>query len=149
MEVAIRKSLRQDIPAIFGLIKELAVFERAADRVMNSVEQMEAEQESFECVVAETTAGEVVGMALFYPVYFTWVGKSMYLDDLVVSEAWRGQGIGTRLLERVIEEARDRDCKRLRWQVLDWNGKAIDLYRRYGCSIEGEWLNCDLSLSGS
>jgi diamine N-acetyltransferase len=145
MNFNIRKFSRPDIPAIHALIMELAVFEKAPEKVVNSVQQMEEEIDCFECLVAELESGEIVGMALFYEVYYTWVGKSMYLDDLVVKNSWRGRGIGTRLLDRVIEEAEARNCKRLRWQVLDWNQKAIEMYRKYGCELDGEWINCDLS----
>lgn len=145
MNVTIRKFRKKDIPAIHSLIVELAVFEKAPDKVLNSAEQMLDEMQYFECFVAETGQGEIVGMALFYPAYYTWVGKSLYLDDLVIKESWRGRGIGTRLLDRVIQEAKQRGVKRLRWQVLDWNKKAIDLYERYGCEIDGEWLNCDMA----
>lgn len=147
MDTKIRKFTVNDIPAIHELIMELAEFEMAPEKVTNSVALMKSEMDAFECFVAELESGEIVGMALFYPVYYTWVGKSMYLDDLVVKQAWRGNGFGSKLLNRVIQEAKDTKCKRLRWQVLDWNEKAIQLYRQYGCDIDGEWMNCDLSFS--
>jgi predicted N-acetyltransferase YhbS len=145
MEAIIRKFTMEDIPSIHQLILELAIFEKAPEKVSNTVEQMRAEMDAFDCLVAESRSGEIVGMALFYPVYYTWVGKSMYLDDLVVNEKWRGKGIGSALLNEVIAEAQRQKCKRLRWQVLDWNEKAIALYRQYGCTIDEEWMNCDMS----
>jgi len=144
MDISIRRFHEKDIPAIHSLIIELAIFEKAKHKVLNTVEQMYDEIDDFECLVAETEKGDIVGMALFYPVYYTWVGKSMYLDDLVVKHEYRGNGIGTKLLMRVIDETKSRNCRRLRWQVLDWNEKAIELYEKLGCEIDGEWMNCDL-----
>ena len=144
MSIKIRKATKRDYPVILDLIKELALFEKAPQKVTNTVEQMEQEEEFFKAIVAEKPDGEVVGMALFYYVYYTWVGKSLYLDDLVVREKYRGQKIGTQLLEEVINVAKKSNCKRVRWQVLDWNEKAIEFYKSYGAQLDGEWLNCDM-----
>lgn len=147
MTIKIRNYQQKDLKQILELIKELAKFEKAEKQVSNRVELMEDEMDYFDCFVAEDDKGSIIGMALFYNVYYTWVGKSLYLDDLIVKEVYRGKNIGTQLLDAVIEEAKRRKCKRLRWQVLDWNEKAIDMYKSYGCKIEGEWLNCDLSFN--
>jgi len=141
----IRPYTKKDLPDILEMIRELAIFEKAAEKLTNTVGQMEKEMAFFECFIAEDDQGQVLGMALYYPVYYTWVGKSMYLDDLVVREIYRGNGIGTALLNKVIEQAKETGCKRLRWQVLEWNERAIQLYERYGCTLDGEWMNCDLS----
>lgn len=145
MEFSIRKFGKQDLPDILEMIKELAYFEKAPEKVLNNVTQMEDEVDYFECFIAEDTNGDVIGMALYYFVYYTWVGKSMYLDDLIVKKKYRGKGVGKALLNKVIEEAKLENCKRLRWQVLDWNQRAIDLYEQIGCDLDGEWINCDLS----
>lgn len=147
MNYSIREYNKSDLEAILNLIMELAIFEKAPEKVKNSVEQMEQEMEHFDCFVAETDDGQIVGMALYYPVYYTWVGKSMYLDDLIVTKQWRGNGIGTKLLDKVIQKAKNSNCKRIRWQVLDWNEEAIKMYRNYGCKLDKEWVNCDLSFN--
>ena len=141
----IRKYEKRDLPAMLELIRELAIFEKAPGKVQNTVAQMEKEMDCFDSFVAENEQGEVVGMALYFFAYYTWVGKSLYLDDLIVRSDHRGQGIGSSLFEFVIQEAQEQDCKRMRWQVLDWNRQAIDLYEKYRCDIEKGWLNCDLS----
>lgn len=148
MSIHIRKAEEADFPAILEMIKSLALFEKAPEKVSNSVEQMKAEKDLFRCVVAETKTGEIVGMALWFYAYYTWVGKSLYLDDLFVKETHRKNKIGTLLLNYIMEVARDENCKRVRWQVLNWNTNAIELYRKAGAVIDGEWLNCDFDAEG-
>ena len=144
MNIEIRTANKKDYPDILDLIKELALFERAPEKVTNTVEQMNEEEEFFKALVAENSDGKIVGMALYYFAYYTWVGKSLYLDDLVVLEKYRGNKIGTRLLEEVMNIAKENNCKRVRWQVLDWNTSAIDFYNSYGATLDGEWINCDM-----
>jgi len=148
MNSNIRKAKEEDFPAILSLIKMLAEFEKAPEKVTNSVEQMKQEKEHFQCFIAETDTGEIVGMALFYFVYYTWVGKSLYLDDIYVKESFRKQKIGTDLLRKVFEIARAENCKRVRWQVLNWNKPAIEMYKKCGAEIDDEWLNCSFDSAG-
>jgi len=148
MNSNIRKAKEEDFPAILSLIKMLAEFEKAPEKVTNSVEQMKQEKEHFQCFIAETDTREIVGMALFYFVYYTWVGKSLYLDDIYVKESFRKQKIGTDLLRKVFEIARAENCKRVRWQVLNWNKPAIEMYKKCGAEIDDEWLNCSFDSAG-
>jgi predicted N-acetyltransferase YhbS len=143
MDFNIRYATEEDFPAILSLIRELAAFEKAPEKVTNSVEQMKQEQELFRCLVAETGTREIVGIALYFFAYFTWVGKSLYLDDLYIKKTFRKQKIGSALLKRIFEVANSEGCKRVRWQVLSWNQPALQLYTKSGASIDGEWLNCD------
>jgi GNAT superfamily N-acetyltransferase len=140
----IRPATDQDFTDILSLIKELALFEKAAEKVTNTVAQMKAEQDFFKALVAETDSGEIIGFALYYFVYYTWVGKSLYLDDLYVKEAYRGHKISSALLDQVIQFGKDNNCKRIRWQVLNWNKPAIEFYKKLGANLDDEWLNCDL-----
>ncbi|HEB62684.1 MAG TPA: GNAT family N-acetyltransferase [Bacteroidetes bacterium] len=144
MKITIRKANREDYPVILDLIKELALFERAPEKVINTVERMNEEDQYFEALVAEKDDGEIAGMALYFFAYYTWVGKSLYLDDLIVKEKYRGNKIGTKLLEEIMDIAKKAKCKRVRWQVLDWNTPAIDFYKAYGADLDGEWINCDV-----
>lgn len=148
MTINIRPATEKDFPAILGMINELAIFEKAPEKVTNSVKQMIEEQDCFKCLVAENEDGDVVAMALFYFAYYTWVGKSIYLDDLYVKESYRGQKIGSQLLNAVFEVAREAKCKRVRWQVLNWNTPAIELYKKAGADIDDEWSNCDFDSMG-
>src|SRR5665811_490911 len=115
MNINIRKASPEDFPVILSLIRELAAFEKEPEKVTNSVEQMRQEQELFSCFVAETEEGEIVGMALYFFAYFTWVGKSLYLEDIYIKEPFRKLKIGTSLLNRIFDVAREENCKRVRW----------------------------------
>ena len=148
MNFSIRKAKETDFQAILSLIKELAEFEKAPDKVINTTEQMKQEKDLFSCFVAETETKEIVGIALYFFAYFTWVGKSLYLDDIYVKDTFRNQKIGTELLRKVFEEAQNENCKRVRWQVLKWNQSAIQMYLRSGAEINDEWLNCTFDEAG-
>ncbi|MEA5403339.1 GNAT family N-acetyltransferase [Arcicella sp. DC2W] len=147
MSVIIRKSIREDVPVMFELIKELALYEKAPEQVTNTVEQMYldgfGENPIFGSIVAEV-AGEVVGLALYYYRYSTWKGKRLYLEDLIVSEKMRGKGLGEKLLEATIQQAKDDACTGVMWQVLDWNEPAINFYKKFGTRMDGEWINVHL-----
>ncbi len=144
MNFNIRKADEKDFPAIFGLIKELAEFEKGLDKVSNTLDLMYEQKEYFECFVVETESKEIIGMALYFFTYYTWVGKSLYLEDLYVKEAWRGNGIGTKLMDKMFEIAKEEKCKRMRLQVLHWNQPAIDLYEKNGFTVDKTWYNCDV-----
>ena len=148
MNFIIRKATEADFPSILAMIKELALFERAPEKVTNSVEQMMQEKQLFGCHVAEADNGDILGMALYFFAYYTWVGKSLYLDDIYVKEPYRQHKIGTVLLRKVFEVARTENCKRVRWQVLNWNQPAIAMYRKSGAEIDDEWLNCSFDEKG-
>ena len=74
--------------------------------------------------------------------YSTWKGLRLYLEDLIVTETYRGKGIGKKLFEETVNEARRKKVGGMMWQVLDWNQPAIDFYKQYGAEISSEWLNC-------
>jgi GNAT superfamily N-acetyltransferase len=144
----IREATEEDFTAILSLIRELAEYERSPDAVTNTVDQMRQEKQHFSCFVACLPDGTIAGMALFFTAYFTWVGKSVYLEDIIVSQPYRQMGIGMALMKRVIRRAQDEGCKRVRWQVLDWNEPAISFYRKCGAQINSDWLNCTFDEKG-
>lgn len=143
----IRKGVKEDLPRVLELIKELAVYERAADEVINTLELMEndgfGQHPIFGFFVAENKAG-IVGLSLYYWRYSTWKGKRLWLEDIIVTEKERGKGIGKELFDRTMQHALDEKCSGMMWQVLDWNEPAINFYRKYESSIGGQWLNCTL-----
>lgn len=143
----IRPGEKQDLPQVFDLIKELAEYERASDQVTNSVERLEQDgfgpNPAFGFLVAENSKA-IIGLSLYYYRYSTWKGKRLYLEDIIVTENQRGQGIGKILFERTIQVARESDCTGMMWQVLDWNEPAIAFYKKYSAQFDGEWINCHL-----
>jgi GNAT superfamily N-acetyltransferase len=147
MEITIRKGGERDFPVIMALIKDLASFEKAPNAVKNSVQKMKKERAYLNFFVAEQD-GEIVGYATYFFAYYTWVGKSLYMDDLYVKPELRGRKIGSRLLKRVLELAKKENCKLIRWQVLDWNTNAIKFYKKQGARISRKWLNCDFNEKG-
>jgi predicted N-acetyltransferase YhbS len=146
MKITIRKANEKDFSSILSLIKELAAFEKTSEKITNSVKQMEEEKYLFDCFVAETEKNEIIGIALYFYIYHAWVGKSLYLAELYVKESFRGKKIGTNLLKKIFKTAKKENCKMIRWQVLNWNKSAINMYKKYGAVINNEWNNCDFDL---
>ncbi len=142
MGIEIREASEADYKPIMGMVKELARFERAVDKVKNSVSRMKKEKHLFRALIASEN-GRPIGYAVFFFAYYTWVGKSLYLDDIYVKPRYRGRKVGTALLKKVFEVAAKEGCKRVRWQVLDWNKDAIKFYSKRGAIIDKSWLNCD------
>ncbi len=143
----IRKGTKQDLPSVLDLINELALFEKAPEQVINTVNDMEKDgfgkNPVFNFYVAELN-NTIVGIAVYFIKYSTWKGKGLYLDDLFVTEKFRGNGIGKKLFDIIIEEAKNINAKQLHWQVLDWNTPAINFYKKYGATVDAEWLDCKL-----
>lgn len=143
MKITIRKGEKKDIPQALGLVKELAVYERAPDEVITNVEQMErdgfGENSIYRFHVAETD-GKIIGMALYYTAYSTWKGRYIYLDDLIVTEKHRRSGAGKLLFDAVLREAKREGANQLRWHVLEWNTPAINFYKKYNASLDPEWI---------
>lgn len=145
MQISIRKAEAADLPAIFSLIKEFAIFQKTPEKVSITVEQMQAEQDLFQCFVALAN-GEIVGFASFFLAYYSWSGKALYLDDLYVQQPFRQQKVGSRLLEAVVASAKSEHCKKVRWMVSKWNGNAIGFYQKMGAVIDDMDIICDLAL---
>mgnify|MGYP000188402202 CR=1 FL=1 len=146
--MTIRKGVITDLPQVFDLIMELAIYEKAPQEVANTVERMAedgfGEKPIFEFFVVEEE-GKVVGTAIFYYRYSTWKGKAIFLEDLVVKESKRGKGYGKKLLDAIVTEAKAVNAKQVRWQVLDWNEPAINFYKKIGADLDETWINCTLS----
>src|SRR5690554_2684813 len=138
----IRQAVQKDMPQVLKLIKELALFENEPDEVEVTVEVLEkegfGENPLFTCFVAEIN-DKIVGAALIYFRFSTWKGRTLHLEDLIVEESKRGQGIGEALYKQVMQFAFDRGLKRVAWDVLDWNTGAIRFYERSGAIVKEEW----------
>ncbi len=144
MGTIIRKGNNKDLPALLAMIKETAEFSKQPDAVKNSVEQMKHEQDFFCFYIAENNE-KIIGAAIYFFAYFSWVGKTLYLDELYVKPDYRGKKVGSKLLKKIFETAQEEQCNWLRWQVLDWNEKAISLYKKIGANISNDHLNCDFN----
>lgn len=145
--ISIRVGKKDDLVQVLELIKELALFERAPHEVINTVEMMEQDgfgpNPIYGFFVAEQQ-NRIIGLSLFYWRYSTWKGKRLYLEDIIVTEKERGNGVGKKLFDRTMQHALDQQCSGMMWQVLDWNEPAINFYKKYGARLDGEWINCTL-----
>ena len=156
MDSIIRKAEKKDCPRLLELIHELAMYEKAPHEVTVDLDHFEesgfGENPVWWAFVAASPnpskggEEEVHGFALYYIRYSTWKGQCIYLEDLLVTEKMRGKGLGKLLFEKVIEETKARNFKRMVWQVLDWNEPAINFYKKYNATLDPEWMNGILDL---
>lgn len=148
MNIVIRRAVKEDCVRLMELVNELALYEKAPDEVTvtlpHFIESGFGENPVWWAFVAEAD-GRVEGFALYYIRYSTWKGQRMYLEDILVTEKMRGNGLGKMLFDRLIEEAREKQFSGMVWQVLDWNEPAINFYKKYGASFDAGWVNCSIS----
>jgi GNAT superfamily N-acetyltransferase len=146
--INIRVAQKEDCPRLLELIIELAVFEKYPDAVTVTSQEFEnagfGHKPVWKAYVAEAD-GVIVAMALYYVRYSTWKGRRLFLEDLIVTEKFRGQGIGKSLFDRIIVEAKEEGFSGMVWQVLDWNEPALNFYKKYEASIEPGWLNASIT----
>ena len=167
MSIIVRRAVKDDCGQMMRLIHELAVYEKEPEAVTVTFDHFvqsgfgekpiwwafvaEANPDSISASVSVSPSpqgegwGEatIVGFALYYIRYSTWKGQRLYLEDFLVSEKMRGNGIGKLLFERLIEECKEKKYSGMAWQVLDWNEPAINFYKKYdGVDISSGWLNC-------
>jgi ribosomal protein S18 acetylase RimI-like enzyme len=147
MDIIIRRAIQSDCPRLLELIHELAVYEKAPEEVTVSLAHFEASGFGANPVwwgfVAEVE-GVVVGMALYYIRYSTWKGQRMYLEDILVTESLRGNKIGSKLMDQLMIEAKEKKFTGINWQVLEWNEPAIHFYKKYNANFDSEWVNCSV-----
>lgn len=147
--MTIRHAVKEDCSRLLELVHELAVYERAAEAVTVSLEHFTesgfGQNPVWWALVAEED-GIVQGFALYYVRFSTWKGQRMYLEDLLVTEAMRGRGMGKLLFDALIEEARAKKFHGITWQALEWNEPALNFYRKYYAAIDPEWVNCSIDL---
>jgi len=138
----IRPAMSSDIALMYSLVRALAEYEREPHSVKITEEQLLRDgfgpNPYYECLIAEED-GQAAGFALYFPIYSTWQGPSLHLEDLFVLPKFRGKGIGKALLNHVAAAASRRGCARLQWDVLDWNQPAIDFYNSIGAIMLPDW----------
>lgn len=145
MEIFVRKGRVEDLGRLRELIVELAIYEKEPNAVEVTLEDLQkdgfGEDSIFNFFVGEVD-GIIQGIALYYFKYSTWKGKCLFLEDIVVSQKNRGNGIGKLLFDEVVKVAAVCNCKRMEWQVLEWNAPAINFYKsKYNADLDPEWLN--------
>jgi GNAT superfamily N-acetyltransferase len=147
MEINIRRAVKEDCARLLELIRELAEYEKAPQEVTVTMEHFEesgfGKQPVWWAFVAEAD-GQVEGFAMYYIRYSTWKGQRMYLEDLIVTEKMRGQGLGKKLFDQLIIEAKEKKFNGIVWQVLEWNEPAINFYKKYKAHFDPEWINCSI-----
>jgi GNAT superfamily N-acetyltransferase len=142
-KILIRSASEKDVPAIFGLIKELADYEKLSDQLVATEDELNkvlfGENNFVEILIAEYE-GQIAGQALFFKNFSTFLGKpGIYLEDLYVKPEMRSKGIGKALLDKLISIAKERNYGRVEWSVLDWNESAIDFYKKIGAKPMNDW----------
>jgi GNAT superfamily N-acetyltransferase len=141
--LTIRPGKPEDIPQVFELIKELAVYENALHEVETSVEKLTEDafgnNPLYGLIVAEND-NKIIGISIYYYRYSTWKGKRLYLEDILVTEKQRGKGIGRKLFEATASHANTVGCSGMNWLVLDWNEPAINFYKKFNAHFEREWM---------
>ena len=143
MTLNIRWARPGDEAEVLRLVRGLAIYERAPDAVQTTeamlTETLFGASPQVFAFLAELD-GQVVGLALWFMTYSTWTGRpSLYLEDLFVDDAARGQGVARALMTRLAQEAKARDCARMDWAVLDWNVDAMAFYERIGARRQTGW----------
>lgn len=146
----LRAAEPRDVPAIVGLIEELAEFENLTHMLRLTPDTLHphlfGDKPVVEALVGEVDGDEVIGFALFFTNFSTFLAKpGLYLEDLYVRPAHRRSGLGKTLLTRLAQIAVERDYGRFEWSVLDWNEDAIRFYERMGATVLPEWRICRLS----
>lgn len=137
-----RLAIKKDMPRVLELIQELATFEKEPHAVEVTVTDLEKDgfgsNPKFTCFVLEEE-NNIEGIALVYPRYSTWKGEVLHLEDLIVSKKCRGKGLGTKLLDCVVNYGKEIGVKRISWEVLDWNEPAIEFYQKKGANVMRDW----------
>ncbi|MFE3846354.1 GNAT family N-acetyltransferase [Flavobacterium sp. LB3P45] len=147
----IRKGTPEDMPAVLGLIQELAEFEKEPNAVLVTVDDLVRDgfgtTPLFHVFVAELES-EIVGIALYYYRYSTWKGKIIHLEDLVVKDKMRGTGLGYALYSEIIKQGKRDNVRRIDWHVLDWNTPAIEFYEKSGAKVLKDWSVVQMNEDG-
>ena len=140
--LSIRAATIEDVKLLKTMICELASYEKELDKVGITEDELARDgfgpQPRFRVLIAEWDLNPA-GYALFFDFYSTWRGRQVFLEDLFVREAFRGQNIGKRLLAEVASIAESEGCHALRWEVLDWNHSAVKFYESLGAEFLDDW----------
>ncbi|MGR3810742.1 N-acetyltransferase family protein [Jiulongibacter sp. NS-SX5] len=146
LEYHIREITKSDLESLFALFKEFTEFEKRPEALKNSLGRMQDEADLLKGFVVENDAKKLVGYVTHYEAYHTWSGKALHLDDLYLKPECRGKGLGSQLIQKVIDLARAQGCYKVKWMVSHWNEPAKEFYRKLGAEISNVEETCDLVL---
>jgi len=148
MITLIREGVKEDLPKVLELINELADYEKALEEVTITLDDLEndgfGDTSYYSFLVAEHNK-TIIGLSFYFIRYSTWKGKFLYLEDFIIREEYRNQGIGSLLFEATINVCKKEDLNGMIWQVLDWNTPAIKFYKKYNAISSTDWCNGKLS----
>jgi len=148
MKIIIREGIKRDLPDILILIKELANYEEALDKLTITLSELEKDgfgkHPWYWFLVAEQN-NKIIGLSFYWIRYSTWKGKFLFLEDFIIKEEYRNKGVGSALFEQTINKCKELNLNGMTWQVLDWNTPAINFYKKYNADISNNWLNGKLT----
>ncbi len=148
MKINIRKGIKEDLPEVLLLIKQLAEYENALQEVKITLEDLKVdgfgERPWYWFLVAEIN-NKIIGLSFYWIRYSTWKGKFLFLEDFIIKEEFRGLGVGSKLFEATVNICYSQNLNGMNWQILDWNTPAISFYKKYNADISKKWLNGKLS----
>ncbi|MFB6455148.1 GNAT family N-acetyltransferase [Chitinophaga sp. Hz27] len=151
--ITVRVARKEDCPRLLELIKELAAYENASQEVTVTLSHFEETGfgsnpvwKAFVATVIEDGNEFITGFALYYVRYSTWKGSRLYLEDIIVTEKWRGRKIGQLLFEQLILEAKAKQFSGITFQVLEWNEPAINFYKKFQAKFDPEWINVSIEM---
>lgn len=149
MKILIREAQKKDMNSVHKLIVELAVYEKEPDAVEIDIKELakmgfSSTPPLFKCLIAEVN-NTIVGAAIIYNRFSTWKGKTLHLEDLIITKTMRNNGIGSKLFDEVIRYGKKIGAQRISWNVIDWNQSAIKFYESKGAEIVKGWSIVHLS----
>ncbi len=149
-EIIIRRGTANDIKSLYSLVEENAIHHNLEPSAvqLNATQMLidfTGERPSFLFFVAETEE-KIVGAAIYYYTYSTFKGKSLYLEDLIITKVYRSKSIGKLLMQVLAEEAVQNDSQKMKWQVAEFNERAIKFYEnKMDAELDNDWINCELN----
>lgn len=151
MSFIVREGRQKDVQSVYDLILELAIFEKQPQAVDITVDDLLrdgfSENPKFKFFVAEAE-DKIIGLALIYERYSTWKGRTIHLEDLIVTQNKRQLGVGKALYTAFLKYAHFLGVKRVGWEVIDWNTNAINFYKSTGAKILEDWSVVQMDSEG-
>lgn len=146
MNFIIREITDSDFEDLLLLFQEFADFQNSSEKMTNTLDQMDQDRNLFSGFIVKDEEGNLVAYLIFFYFFSTWSGKLLYIEDIYVRKQYQNKGIGSQLIRQTIDIAKREGCKKVRWQVSNWNTNAINFYESLGATIDKVEMNCNLDL---